>query len=339
MRYPFATLLLALSSCAQQGELVFSRQLVDFGAAVPGVERRERIELLNQTGATLVLTGASSTHPAFSLSFPPSMTFSPGETRELEVRYLPSGTEPDAATLEVTTRLGNVTAALKAIGTPTTPDCALPGTLDFGLVSNGDSLSLEVVLQNSTALEGIAFVGPVEGVEPPAFSTTSGSFPLNAMNEHTAAFTFQPLESREYAATVRLRRHHLCAEQPLRLMGTGVASVLSWTPATASFGTVAVGTTARMTVVFTNLLFRPVRLSQFAVQEGASLSGVFSVMPSELSVPAATRGVDGTVISGMASVEVSFTPDQGGPCAAQLTARTELAGQPSISVALRGLAQ
>ncbi|MDP3152144.1 MAG: choice-of-anchor D domain-containing protein [Archangium sp.] len=339
MRYPFATLLLVLSSCAPPGELVFSRQLIDFGAAVPGLVRRERVELINQTGATLELTTASSTHPSFSLLFPPRMTFSAGETREIEVRYAPGGAAPEEATLEVATSLGNVTASMRVKGTPTTPDCELPQRLDFGPVARGDQVSLEVALLNSTSLEGIAFVGPVETFQEPAFSTESGSFPLAAQGEHQAVFTFQPAEARAYAATVRLSRHQLCAEQPVALAGSGVASALAWTPATAELGPVAVGATARTTVVFTNLMFRPLQLSEFALREGSITSSVFSVMPSELTVPAATRAVDGTVISGMASVELSFTPTASGARSAQLTASTGLTSQPTISVSLRAEAQ
>ncbi len=316
MRYPFATLLLVLSSCAPPGELVFSRQLIDFGVSVPGFVRSERVELINQTGATLELTAASSTHPSFSLVFPPRMTFSAGETREVEVRYSPGGTEPEEGTLEVATSLGNMTASMRAKGTPTTPDCELPQRLDFGPVPRGDRLSLEVALQNSTSLEGIAYVGPVETAQESAFSAMSDS-----------------------AATVRLSRHQLCAEQPVTLVGTGVASALSWTPPSAEIGPVAVGATGRTAVVFTNLLFRPLQLSQFMLREGSTTSSVFGVVPAELTVPAATRAVDGTVIGGTASVEVSFTPTGSGPRAGQLTASTGLTSQPLISVSLRAEAQ
>lgn len=340
--------LITLSACTSPGDLSLSTELVDFGPALPGVERVESLELLNRGEAALVVTEVwrTSGSEAFTLPLPTPMTLSRAERRTVEVHYLP---EPDAvaedeATFVLTTDSPEVTATLKARGLPTTPDCALPALLDFGAVARGDSLSLEVSLTNATALEATAFADLASPAGPFSFASASPAqeFSLPAGSTAAVVVVFAPTEAREYAATLRLRRHPLCADQPVRLVGSGVASVFAWTPATLDLGAVAVGATGRIDLTFHNTMFRTVELSDLAVHEGAQPSSTFRVSATgtadltRLTVPPGSRSPAGEIIPGTATVELTFSPTSIGPRAGQFVAHADLAFNPTLTAPVRG---
>ena len=337
--------LLSLAGCAAPGDLAISTDLVDFGPALPGVERTQTIDLINPGASALEVTEVRQTGgtAVFSLPLPARLRLSPSQTRTVEVHYLPvASAAADEATFELITDVRGVTATVKARGLPTTPDCAGPAAFDFGAVARGDTFRLEASLANGTATEAIAFVGPIEsqqgdGTYVFASGSPSGSFAVPAGGPGVVAIEFKPTEARDYIATVRMRRHQLCAEKPVRLIGTGVAAVLTWSPPLADFGSVSVGAEGRVSITFTNQMLRPVEISGLEAQEGGQASTSFRLAADHLTVPAGVRGGDSVILPGTAQLELIFAPGTVGPRAGQVSGQTALGSQPVVSVTLRGI--
>src|SRR3954468_2404426 len=85
------------AGCALPGDLAFSTGFVDFGPALPGIERTQRVELINRSRAPLRLVKTESSNPYFSLSLSLPMTLDPLEIRPLTLRHVPpeGATEPE----------------------------------------------------------------------------------------------------------------------------------------------------------------------------------------------------------------------------------------------------
>jgi hypothetical protein len=334
-----SSLCLFLAACASPGNLALSTNLVDFGPALPGVERVENLDLVNPGGSTLAVTDVRQTSgtAVFSLVLPSRLTLSPSQTRSVEVHYLPVDTgQADEATFELITDVPGVTATVTLRGQPTSPDCTLPDALDFGQVARGDTLRIETPFANTSAFAATAFAGPVESQEGPgtftfASDSPAGSFTVPGTSTTVVAVLFTPAEARDYLATILMRRHQLCGAKPVRLIGMGVAAVLTWTPAMADFGSVAAGTVGRATITFSNQMFWPLEVTQLWVD------APFLLPVDHLTVPAATRGGDGNIVVSTAQLEVTFSPVSTGPQVSQLRGVTNLSTQPAISANLRGV--
>lgn len=325
------------AGCAAQGDLVFSTELVDFGPALPGVERQQRVELINKRDARLVIAGAQSTNPNFSFVFTPGMTLSPLARRGLSVRHVPpvDATEPEVADLQVWTEDGLV-AALRSSSQPTSPDCALPATLDFGPMTPGEERTLELALQNSTSRASGALVElfTTHG----AFQTTLGWHPLEPGEVTLLPVRFTATHQRSYTASLNIKQHPLCPSQPVRLLGEVVGNVLLGTPGSMSWA-VTVGQTEVQAMTLRNVRFTPITLSNLEIREGANVSAAFRITRFPLRVPAGERAADGTITPGEATVEIAFTPRAAETRLATLFMGTDLPVQSTLTINLHGLGQ
>lgn len=323
------------AGCGAQGELALSTGLVDFGLALPGVERQERIELINKRDATMVITGAQSTNPSFSFVFPPRMTLSPLQRRLITVRHVPpvDATEPQEADLQVWSEEGLV-AAVHATSVPISPECALPSTLDFGPMTSGETRTLELSLRNST---GRASGAQVELLSThPGFQTSVGWHSLGPGEVKPLTVTFSAVSQRGYTASLQIKLHPLCASQPVRLIGEVVGSVLTTERGSLNWA-VTVGQTEVQAVRLRNVSFSPVELTNLQIREGALVSSAFRLARFPLRVPAGERGADGTISPGEATIELAYTPEGPEQRQATLFAGTDLVLQPTVTIALNGL--
>jgi hypothetical protein len=307
--------------------------------------------------AAKVGTFVDDPSPVFTIGFESDTAVASGETVEFNIDFTPPvkdgvPQDPHETVLVMTsgdTEVGkeNATITLKGIGV--SGECDLPSSIDFGAVARGDSFNVTYDYVNQRAIDTKAYLGAVESQQGDGIFIISpdspkGEFLLPAMRTKTATFTFKPTEARDYIATVRMRRAEGCPEKPVRLIGTGVAAVLSWTPATVDFGYAPPGTTLTGEVTFTNLSLRPVTLNALATREGTGASAVFKVTETDTTdltkatVPGGVRdAMTNTIVGGTVKVKLSFKPLVLGPRQGQLVATTELTSQASISVTLRGV--
>lgn len=334
MRWTF-TLMAICGGCAAQGDLVFAKELIDFGPALPGVERSEPVELINKSNATVVLAGGLTTNPDFRLDFPPRMTFSPQQRRTFTLRHTPPIDASDAqlADLQVWTDDG-IVAALHASSLPASPDCTLPEQLDFGPLSIGETAMLELPLNNTTGWPSGALV-EVPLVTHQAFELTPGWVPLAAGEEVKLPITFTPNEARVFTAALPIRQHPLCPVQLVRLQGEGSNEVFSVQPLALEWS-VEVGHTEVQAVTLINRRLTPVTLSNVQVRDGELENSVFHATRIPLRVPGAQRDAFNRIVPGVGTLEVSFSPQSASFHSALLTMETDLPMRPTMLINLRG---
>lgn len=337
MRTFLAAWVLFSMACTPLGELSLEQSRIDFGPAVPGIVWKKRTFVHSEHGEALVLQARSS-NPVFEVSFPEGASLPARGSQELEVSYRPTPliAEREEGTITLSTNVKELSATLEVVGFPTEVDCSVPATIDFGTVSRGDTARLTLQLENASNYRANALVTDasnsffaVEG---------AGAISLGAGEVHSVPITFSPSNDGPYSSTIGVRRHQqLCNEQSITLVGTGVVGTFSWAPAILDFGDVPVGTTARLTLTFTNLDFFPLTLGGLAAREGSNPSGIFGA-PASLVLPAATRNAAGEIVPGVASIELTFTPTAAGPQAGQLVASvSDSPIQSTMSVNLRGV--
>ncbi len=345
--------------------------IYDFGTVSMG--RTEKKQLVVQNGGlgSLVIqkfekTSGDNAHvgefindpnPVFTIAFESETTVRSGETVEFTIDFAPPVVEgvPQVNHETILSMVsGNVPAekekaSITLRGKAVSGECDLPTVIDFGAVARGDTFNVEYDFVNQRPIETHGYLGAVESAQGDGIFVISadsprGEFPIAGGRTKVATIAFKPTEARDYAATVRMRRADGCPEKPVRLIGTGVGQVLSWTPATVDFGYAPPGTTVPGEVTFSNLALAPVQLTVLATREGANPSNVFKVIEAmstteltTLTVPGGVRQPDNTISAGTAKVKLTFKPLVLGPRAGQLVANTSLATQPMVSVNLRGV--
>ncbi len=323
------------AGCAAPGDLVFEKALVEFGPALRGVERYERIELINNGSWPVSLKEARSTNPNFWIVFPPKMKLSPHQPQLVTVRHLPpeDATEPEEADLELWTE-EEIVATLHSSSLPVAPDCGLPEALDFGSLSLSETATFRVPLRNSTDYPSGAMVDDPYTTHD-AFRVTAGWVPLAPGEEARLPISFTPWEARNYTAAVPIRPHPLCPVQLLRVLGEGSTHPLSVQPSTLGWF-LPQGDSEVQAVTLVNRRTKPVQLSNVQVHEDATSLSVFQVTRFPVRVPAAQRDAFNQLMPGEATIEVSFTAQGPEARVGVLTIETDIAAQPELVVNLRG---
>jgi hypothetical protein len=351
----------------------------DFGAVSMGKVATRSVTLQNTGRGVLTITGFEAIQtstttplgapvtagplveadPVFSLAFDGPTDIAAGESHDFVLSFAPpfdpslkqvdqlsvirlkaSSTDPAKSTAELTFK-----------GKGVSGECELPSVIDFGAVAVGDSLTRAVVFTNARPLDTTAFVGALQSPQGQGiFSLTpdspSGLFTVFAERSKAVSFTFTPPDAHDSFGTVTLRAADGCPEKPVRLIGTGVAQVVTCTPAQVEFGYVRPGLTSTGEVVCSNLALAPVTLTDLAAVEGAAVSSVFVVTEAQttptadltrLVLPAATRDANQALVAGVGKVKLRFAPSVLGVKTGSLQATTDLRALPSLTVPLRGV--
>jgi hypothetical protein len=291
--------------------------------------------------------------PVFEIKFSGETTVAAGETVAFPIEFTPPVNEqrlevPHETVLvmqSANTEPDKDKAIITLKGKGVSGECDLPMVLDFGAVARGDTFSIDYVFRNQRPIETRGYLGDIESQQGAGIFTASaesprGEFLIGANREKTARFTFAPTEARDYFATVRMRRAEGCPERSVRLIGTGVDAVLSWTPSTVDFAYAPPGTRVERTVTFANRSLRPVQLSALSIQDIT-----FRVIETDqadltkVTVPAGARDMaTNNIVPGTVNVKMEFRPVVLGPRASALRATTDLTNsQPMINVPLRGV--
>lgn len=341
---------------------------VDFGT-VPMTKKVNRTVIIRNVGrgplqldgfvkegegdAIQIGTLVSEPNPVFGIDFMP-VEVAVGESAELSFFFQPPDdrtqvTVPHQVKLKLTLPTADPAAAptlLTLKGTALRGECEFPALIDFGAVARGDSFTVVNAIKNRRMVDSFPRVGDVMSADMVfALSPDSprGEFTLAPNREKNVSLIFTPTEPRDYFATIKVLPADGCPEVNVRLVGTGVDSVLSWTPATLDFGYVQPGLTVTGDVTFSNQSFRPVELTGLTTREGANPSNIYKVAAAnmgdltKLTVPAATRdAATNAIVAGTAKATLSFRPSVLGPRQGSFTGSTNARNQPSFTVALRG---
>lgn len=300
-----------------------------------------------QLGTSLV-----EPNPVFGIDLEP-FELPVGESRELTFFFQPPEDTRTTVAHEVKLKLvtpnANPNAAPSLFtlkGTALRGECEFPAVLDFGAVARGDTFTLVQTLKNRRMVDAFPRVGDVMSPDP-VFALTPdsprGEFTLAPNRDKNLTFTFTPSEPRDYLGSIKVLPADGCPEVTVRLVGTGVDNVLSWTPSTVDFGYVQPGLTVTQEVTFSNQSFKPVSLSMLATREGSNPSNIYKVAMAAMgdltrqTVPPGSRDqMTRAIIPGTVKVTLSFKPTVLGPKPGTFVGTSDLRNQPNFTIALRG---
>lgn len=342
----------------------------DFGQVSMGKVEHQKVIIQNTGLGTLSITGFEKqsgdnvlvgtaiveSNPVFELKFDQQIDLPSSETVELDLAFMP----PVNPTLKqvdhqsiltlkaANTEPGRETAQITLKGKAVSGECDLPAVIDFGAVARGDTYNVSQPFKNTRPIDTLAFVSDIESQQGAGIFTFTpdsprGEFVIGANKEKTVTITFTPTEARDYFATVTMRAADGCPDKRVRLIGTGVDQVLSWSPATVDFGYVTPGLNVTGEVTFSNQGLKAVELTGMNTFEGSSPSAVFKVTMAggdltKLTVPAATRDpMSMALVPGTAKVTMTFKPIVLGPRSGTLRANADLRTQSTVVVPLRGV--
>ncbi len=236
------------------------------------------------------------------------------------------------------TEAGKETADIILKGISVSGECELPSTLDFGAVSRGDQFPLSVKIRNTRPIDALSFVGDItsNSGDDKAFTTTpdspKGEVTLKAGQEKTVTINFAPTEVKDYLARVTMRRLDGCPDKVVKLIGSGVDSVLTWAPNPLDLGYVTPGLQVAGQMTFSNLGLKEVSLTGLKTDK----ADYKVTTPEPVLVPSATRDAMGALVPGTVKVGLTFKPTLLGPRPARLDFSTNLPKQPSGIEQLKG---
>lgn len=303
------------------------------------------IALAKASGAAVDLSpDLVESNPVFKVVFT-GKEVSVGETAEFDMVFMPPTASEAQVKHEVILTLSannadRPTASVTLTGKAISGKCELPRELDFGAVARGDSFGRTVTFSNAGPLNSSAMVGQItsNSGDDKAFTFTADSIQGEVVivpgQNKTATINFAPTEIKDYLALVKMRASDQCPDITVKLIGTGVDSVLTWTPSPLDFGYVTPGLTVSKDLTFQNLSMAPVTLSNLK-----TLSSEFKIeapTTATVIVPAATRDDQRQLKAGTLAMTLSFKPTLLGPRSSQLTFSTTLTKQPSGAAQLKG---
>ncbi|MBX5481314.1 MAG: choice-of-anchor D domain-containing protein [Myxococcaceae bacterium] len=316
---------------------------IDFGSVFDSQSVTLPIVVKNVARGTLTLTAlevTSGNSEVFKVEFEPT-TISASGAVELSATFSPPETaEPVDYQVVYTlraenTRPGEETATITLTGRGIPGACELPKTIDFGNVALEDTDVEGFTVANLTQLPADVFIGDITSSsgDHNAFSFTSdslnGETRLDPETSGEVRIDFRPTEQKTYLAFVKARASAQCPEQIITLTGTGVQSVLSWTPAQVDCGYVTPGVEVVKDVTFTNAGNKDATLSSI---RAASTTGEFYVVADEGADPT-TLVVPGK--GGTAVMHVACKPAVLGPRQSLVQFETNLAKQPQGQITVK----
>ncbi len=318
----------------------------DFGTAFSGEKISKKLIIRNTgksplrlislekvEGASVTLGADAKTDAAFEVKFEPDAEVASTAELEIDMLFTPRGGKDYSVKLLLSaggTMADENTATILLTGKGEGGGCSIPTELDFGPVPVGDRFELPVEMKNTHAISGVAVVGEVTGTDASSFDAApKGDVTIAAMTSVMIKAGFAPTQKRDYAASVKMKGPGECEPVDVKLKGTGVDDVLTWTPSSLDYGYVSPTVEAGRQVVFTNLSKVPITITQVATS-----------MPTDFLFkdPAGTGTATTFTIPGdgvPTALTVACKPTGLGPRVANLTFSTGLTRQPSGTVSLK----
>ena len=346
-----AACLILLTSCqglaasnAGTNSVALSSSSLNFGAVAIGSSKSLPETLLNSSSSPVTISsirGTSTTFQLTGITLP--LVIGAGQRVSFNGQFQPNSAGTTIATISLLGENGETYASLTAVGDATTAVQLEinPGSLSFGSTNVGGNQTSTVVLSNSGKTDITVLQAYLSGA---GFTMSNLTLPLTIPAGAKLSFTvtFAPPATGSYngiiafltnTALVDARRSVFQAQgsfenqAALRMSGVGVVpGVLSASPASLSFGNVAVGASTNLTGRLTNTGGTAVNISQESVSgSGFAISG--------LAVPMTLAP------SQSASFSATFSPAAAGSASANLQVVSDASNSPvTISFSGVGLA-
>ena len=301
---------------------------LSFGIVAIGVTSSGKTVTLKNTGsASLTITsiGITGTNGGdFAQTHTCGSSLAAGASCTISVTFKPTATDMRNAALSLTDNDSGSPQQVSLSGTGTAVKLS-PSSLSFGTVAIGvTSAAKTVTLTNvGTSLLTITSIG-ITGTNAGDFvQTHTCSSSLAASASCTISIMFKPTASGSRSAALSVTDNAAGSPQTVLLSGTGTTAKLS--PASLSFGTVAIGvTSAAKTVTLTNVGTTSLTITSVGIT--GTNAGDFAQIHSCGSSLAS---------SASCTISVTFKPTASGTRSATLSVTDNASGSPQ-SVPLSG---
>ena len=254
--------------------------------------------------------------------------FPPGQSCSVLISFTPSAAGSRTAAFTITDNASPPMESVQLNGTGLNPAPAvslMPGSLDFGVVTQGTSASLPISVKNSgTAalhISRIAIAGANTNDFSPASLTCNAALPANSTC--TITVTFTPLAAGLRTATVTLTDDAPDSPQVINVQGNATAapaSAVVVNPSSPDFGTKTQGTSTPMNVTVTNAGTAALHITS-AVLGGANANEFALADPTcSTAIPA----------NGSCTIVLNFTPLSVSAHTATVTLTDDAPGSPQV---------
>jgi len=315
-------LTIALSGAGVLYQLTPSSNNLSFGNVGVTSKSTQSISLTNTGTASLTISQASVTGAGFSfngLSLP--LTLAPGQSVSGNVSFAPQTTGSAFGALSF---VNNPSAAPLMIGLSgigvTYQLTASPSAFDFGKVVVTSNSTRTITLRNGGTASVTILLATLAGA---GFSLTGLNVPITlAAGESTSGqITFAPAAASSASGSLSIVSD-ASPSLTVGLSGTGVTYLLTTSPASLSFGDVAVGSNHSQTITLSNTGTESVTISQASVSgPGFGLNGL--TLPLTLAAGQST------------SANVTLSPATTGSASGTLSITSNASGSP-LAVSLSG---
>jgi len=259
----------------------------------------------------------------------------PNANCSISVNFTPASVGTLSATLQVSDNAPGSPQTLSLSGTGLAPAPAvtlIPGSLDFGTVTQGTSTPMNVTVTNGgTAalhITNVAIGGANMGDFGFSDPTCGNAVPINASCIITV--TFKPLAAGFRTASVALTDDAPGSPQVINVMGNATAapsSAVAVNPSSPDFGTATQGTSTPMNVTVNNTGTAALHISSVAL--GGANANEFS-----FSDPTCNSAIP---VSGSCTIALAFMPSSVGAHAATLTLTDDAPDSPQV-LTIKGMA-
>jgi hypothetical protein len=310
-----------------------------FGSVTIGSSSGTSVFFLVNTGDqnlvinSISIVGANAS--SFSESHTCSTNLAPNGNCSISINFTPASTGALLATLQVGDNAAGSPQTLSLAGTGLAPAPSVilvPGSLDFGTVTQGTSTPMNVTVTNAgTAalhITNITLGGP--NMSDFSFSdpACNSAVPVNA--SCTITVTFKPLAVGLRTASLTLTDDAPDSRQVVSVMGNANAApspAVMLNPSSPDFGTATQGTSTPMNVTVKNTGAAALHISSVVL--GGANGNEFS-----FSNPTCNSAIP---ISGSCTMVLTFMPSSAGEHAASLTLTDDAPDSPQI-LTIKGMA-
>ncbi|MFN8512852.1 MAG: choice-of-anchor D domain-containing protein [Chloroflexia bacterium] len=258
---------IALTGIGVSSVLSFTPAPLNFGQLSVGTSSTLGVLITNTGGGPVSISSVGGLAGPYSITGTTctNVTLGAGESCAVTVQFSPGAAGYFADALEVSNTIPAVIASSAVVGSavaaPTPALTISPAVLNFGSVSVGANASQTVTLSNTGSapfnITGISGAGGAFSVSGNGCTGTT----LNPGDSCTFAVTFAPTAAGATSVTLSISDTAPGNPHSLSATGTGVSSVLSFTPNPLDFGNVTVGTSSTLGVLVTNTGGAPVAIT------------------------------------------------------------------------------
>jgi hypothetical protein len=313
----------AFSGTGTQGSLAANPSSVNFGSVLVGSNKPVSVTLSNPGSAPVSVTAASITGTGFTLAGLAAQTLNPGQTSSFTVTFTPGSAGSASGTVSITSNAPGspLRVDLSGSGTATAAQMSInPPALAFNSVAVGSSTTQTVTVNNTG---NAALNITAAGISGSGYTTNlSAPVTIGAGAMSTFTVTYAPTSEGSASGSVSLTSNAPGSPATIGLSGTGLQAQPAANPTTASFSSVAVGSSNSQPITLRNNGNTTLTISQVTVTgSGFSVTGI----STSTTIGAGASGTFNAV----------FTPTSGGSVNGSVVLTTN--GAPSqLTITLSG---